>query len=283
MQDLAPEEQLSDSLFRKISSYVYDAAKINLTDNKRELVKTRLGKIIRTRGFRGYRDYYEYMINDSSGEALLEVLNAVSTNLTSFFRESKHFDFLGQKLLPGLYREKNPKDARILRGWSAGCSSGEEVYTIAMTVLENFPDPRGWDIKLLASDIDTNVIAKGENGEYEKNKVESVPGLLRSKYFTRGAGGQKETYRVSPLLKELVVFRRLNLMGDWPFKRRFDFIFCRNVMIYFDRPTQEALVNRFHQHLAVGGYLFIGHSEGLNSIKHPFKYIQPTIYQKVSD
>lgn len=286
MLDIAPEQQLTDELFRKISRYVYEAARINLTENKRELVRARLGKVIRQRGFKGFRHFYEYMESDRSGEALLEVLNAVSTNLTSFFRESQHFDFLGDRLLPEIYREKKQGGNRMLRGWSAGCSSGEEVYTIAITILEKFPDLNGWDVKLLASDIDTNVIAKGENGLYEKSRIENVPGLLRNKYFTRAApasGKEEEKYLVSPQLKKLIAFRRLNLMTEWPFKKRFDFIFCRNVMIYFDKPTQETLINRFHRHLAVGGHLFIGHSEGLNSIKHNFSYVQPTIYRKISD
>lgn len=275
-----PSEDLTDALFKKISRYVYDHARINLTENKRELVRARIGKVIRTRGFKGYRDFYRYMVEDDTGEAMREVLNAVSTNLTSFFRESKHFDFLSQVLLSDLMARQQRGGARRLRGWSAGCSTGEEVYTIALTLAETIPDLHTWDAKLLASDIDTTVVNTGQQGIYHKKRLESVPKMLLSKYFTRLDGDDKDHYQVVPELRRYVAFRNLNLMQPWPFKRHFDFIFCRNVMIYFDNPTQEMLVNRFHEVLAPGGHLFIGHSEGLSGIRHSFKYIQPTIYRK---
>jgi chemotaxis protein methyltransferase CheR len=274
-------EELTDALFKKIVRYVYEQSRINLTENKRELVRARLGKVIRTRGFKGYRDYYEYMIRDESGEAVREVLNAISTNLTSFFRENQHFEFLLGELFPKLLREKEKRGESRIRGWSAGSSSGEEVYTIAITLLESLADHGGrWDAKLLATDIDTTMLERGQRGVYDQDRVKTVPPTLLRRHFLRGEGASKGEYRVRSEARRLVSFRHLNLMKPWPFRGPFDFIFCRNVMIYFDRPTQEELVNRFYDVLGPGGHLFIGHSEGLSGIQHRFRYVKPTIYSR---
>lgn len=271
-------DDLTDELFRKIAKYVYEKCRINLTDKKRELVKARLGKVIRTRGFANFHAYYDYMLQDETGEALREVMNAVSTNLTSFFREDKHFQYMDTTMLPELIAQKRAQGRTRLRGWSAGCSSGEEIYTIAITLAEAFGDWSGWDIRLLASDIDTEVVAHGARGIYAEKRIETVPKPLLRKYFSPA---QTPGYwAVSPKLRQIIAFRHLNLMNPWPFKGRFDFIFCRNVMIYFDRETQESLVNRFYQALEPGGHLFIGHSEGLSGVKHQFKYVLPTVYRK---
>jgi chemotaxis protein methyltransferase CheR len=279
-ENFEDSEQLSDALFRKISRFVYDYAGINLTENKRELVRARLGKVIRTRGMKGYRHYYEYMSSDDSGEAVRELLNAVSTNLTSFFRESKHFDFITQSLVPELAAEAKRHNSWRIRAWSAGCSSGEEPYSIAMTLLEALPEAARWDIKILASDIDTNMVACAASGIYEARAVTAIPAPLLKKYFQRSGEGEQARYQVKPEVKERMAFRYLNLMEPWPFKGHFDFIFCRNVMIYFDKATQERLVNNFCRFLRPGGHLFIGHSEGLSGVNHEFKYVKPTIYRK---
>lgn len=277
-KELNRREDLTDALFKKIAAYVYEHARINLTDKKRELVRSRLGKVIRTRGFGSYHEFYDYMISDRTGEALREVLNAVSTNLTSFFRESKHFDFLAAELLPQLIKECREGRRKRIRGWSAGCSSGEEVYTIGITLLECLHAPEALDIKLLASDIDTNMVAHGARGVYEAERLETVPGEIVKRYFA--PADEPGSFAVKPALKRLVAFRYLNLMDPWPFKGKFDFIFCRNVMIYFDKETQQNLINRYYNALENGGHLFIGHSEGLTGIQHNFKYVQPTIYRR---
>lgn len=272
------EDDLDEVLFGKISAYVYKACGINLTPNKFELVRARLGKEIRAHGFRSYREYYKYMVQDTTGEALAQVLNAVSTNLTSFYRESKHFDFLAQTLIPDLAAQAARSSTYHLRGWSAGCSTGAEVYTIAITLAAHLPDLPRWDCRLLATDIDTNVLSIGKRGSYPQKVIEPVPRPILQKYFTPSP--DKTEYQVCQALRNLVQFRFLNLMHPFPFRGRFDFIFCRNVMIYFDRPTQEALVAKYHEVLKPGGHLFIGHSEGLSGIRHEFTYVQPTIYRK---
>ncbi len=277
--DAPGREDLTDAIFKKIARYVYEHAGINLTENKRELVRARLGKVIRQKGLSGYREYYEYMVNDETGEATKEVLNAVSTNLTSFFRESKHFDFLREMLLPEVARRAAATGTYRLRGWSAGCSTGEEVYTIALTLREYLSEFPRWDAKLLATDIDTTVIEHGIAGIYEEKRLATVPKTMLGQYFQRGTKN-RTLYRLNSEIRRLVSFKYLNLITPWPFRGQFDFIFCRNVMIYFDRPTQQMLVDRFTQHLKPGGYLFIGHSEGLTGVRHELRYMQPTIYRK---
>ncbi|MDR0361856.1 MAG: protein-glutamate O-methyltransferase [Planctomycetota bacterium] len=276
-------DDLTDDIFNKIRKYVYQHARISLGENKRELVRARFGKVIRQRKMEGFRDYYQWMQNDATGEALSEVMNAISTNLTSFFRENQHFQYLANTFLPAL--GASPPAMRggkiMLRGWSAGCSTGEEVYSTGITLLENIHDPARWDIKLLATDIDTEVVGHGQRGVYAEERLKGVSQANVKRYFdpVMGAKG-KPACRVKPALRNLVTFRYLNLFADWPFRNKFSFIFCRNVMIYFDRETQEQLVNRFYNQLGPGGHLFIGHSESLSGIKHHFDYAQPTVYVK---
>lgn len=276
-------DDLSDDLFNKIRKYIYDHARISLGDNKRELIRARFGKVIRQRQMSGFKEYFEWMQRDKSGEALREVMNVIATNLTSFFRENQHFQYLANTLLPRLAASPAARSGgKIqLRAWSAGCSTGEEVYTICITLLENIPNPEAWDIKLLATDIDTEVVAHGQRGLYRKDRLNGVSTTLIKRYFDATIDDKgKPAYQVKAALRNLVTFRHLNLFSEWPFRRKFDFIFCRNVMIYFDRPTQEALINRYYDQLQPGGHLFIGHSESLNGINHRFDYSQPTIYVK---
>lgn len=276
-------DDLSDELFNKIRKYIYDHARISLGDNKRELVRARFGKVIRQRQMSGFQEYFNWMTADKSGEALREVMNAIATNLTSFFRENQHFLYLANTLIPAIAESPTSRvGGKIrLRAWSAGCSTGEEVYTIAITLLENIPNPEAWDIKLLATDIDTEVVAHGQKGEYGKDRLGGVSTAIINRYFDPMTDEKgRPNYRAKPILRNLVTFRHLNLFTEWPFKHKFDFIFCRNVMIYFDRPTQESLVNNYYHQLNPGGHLFIGHSESLNGIQHRFGYSQPTIYVK---
>jgi len=270
------EDDLPDDLFNKFREYVYQQARISLGENKRELIRARFGKTIRQRHMSGFQEYYNWIINDKTGEASREVMNAISTNLTSFFRENQHFEFLGKTLLPRLASQPR------LRAWSAGCSTGEEVYTIAITILESLPGAERMDIKLLATDVDTEVVAHGARGVYGQDRVRDVPAAIVKQYFDRAPDDNRgrPQVRLKDAVRRLVTFRHLNLFGTWPFKGKFDFIFCRNVMIYFDRETQEMLVNRFYEQLVAGGHLFIGHSEGLSNVKHNFEYVQPTIYRR---
>ncbi|MDH5638066.1 MAG: chemotaxis protein CheR, partial [Nitrospinota bacterium] len=229
-----------------------------------------------------FREYYDFILNDRSGRELVAMLDAVSTNVTSFFREGGHFDYLGKTVAPAVIRRNEKSPIKTIRGWSAGCSSGEEAYSIAITLLEvTGLGGRGWDTKILATDISTEMLERAQRGEYSAEKLKSAPGRLTQKYFDKTERDSEKIYSVKPDVKKLVSFRRFNLMtAKYPFKRKFDFIFCRNVMIYFDRPTQQALIGKFFDALEPGGALMIGHSESLTGIEHRFKYMLPTIYQK---
>ncbi len=274
-------DDLTEELFKKICQYVYEKARISLGKNKMELVRARFGKVIRQRNMKGFHEYYQWMISDTSGEALREVMNAISTNLTSFFRENDHFIFMTKTLIPQV-AEGNRSGGKIrLRGWSAGCSTGEEVYTMTMTISEAVQHIEEWDVKLLATDLDTEVVAHGQRGVYGKDRISGITQAMVKKYLDPVTDDKgKPAYRMKERLRRMVTFRHLNLFSDWPFRNKFNYIFCRNVMIYFDRPTQEALINKYHNVLTPGGYLFIGHSESLSGVNHQFEYVKPTIYMK---
>ncbi len=271
--------ELSDSDFAKISHLVYEECGINLHNGKKELVKARLGKRIRNGAFKSFREYYQYVVGDPSGQEMRYLLDAISTNFTSFFREPKHFEFLRSEFLPERIA-RNEKNGKKLRFWSAGCSSGEEAYTIAIILLETIPHSSTWDLKVVATDLSTKVLKIAEAGIYDFNRVQSLPPPWIKKYFLRGQDHWRNCVKVKSQLGQYIQFRRLNLMESFRFPEPFDCIFCRNVMIYFDKKTQTALVNRLHGCLEKGGILFIGHSESLTGIDHPFDYLKPAVYQK---
>ncbi len=270
---------LTDKEFEKISRLVYDQCGIHLTDGKKELVKARLGKRIRTGQFKSFRDYYQYVLNDLSGQELVCLLDSISTNFTFFFREQKHFDYLKSEYLPELMERKR-EDGRRLRFWSAGCSSGEEAYSIAMTVLEVIEKPMLWDISILATDISTRVLKRAETGIFHQERVQSLPSGLVKKYFLKGEGNWQDYVKIKDYVKQFVRFERVNFKEPFHFKEPFDCIFCRNVMIYFDKKTQTDLVNRFYDCLEKAGVLLIGHSESLTGIRHMFSYSRPAVYRK---
>jgi chemotaxis protein methyltransferase CheR len=270
---------MTDADFGKISRLVYEVCGINLTEGKKELLKARLGKVIRQGAFRSFRDYYEHVLKDSSGEELVRLLDAVSTNFTSFFRESQHFEYLRTEFLPEVLARKKGQGKK-LRFWSAGCSSGEEPYSLAIAVLECLDYPETWDLKILSTDLSSKVLKVAAAGIYPRERIRSVPAPLVRKYFLEGENEWKGHVKVKSSLKKHISFERLNLMETFSFSEPFDCIFCRNVMIYFDKPTQAALLGRFFQHLSPGGALLIGHSESLAGIQHSFRYVKPAIYNK---
>ena len=272
---------LTDREFERFSRIIYETSRIALNDGKKELLRARLGKILRRRGITSFREYLALVEEDRTGEELTLLLDAISTNLTSFFREADHFRFIETTVVPVLGTTRKAKGERKIRAWSAGCSSGEEPYSLAITLIEALEDAAGWDIRLLATDISTKVLAMARNGLYSSDRIKTVPPQMVARHFVAEAGsdGQK-LFRVAPAVRGLVTFGHLNLLDPYPFNGPFDFIFCRNVMIYFDKKTQESLVNGFHRYLADGGYLFIGHSESLNGVAHPFKYVRPSVYRK---
>lgn len=274
---LTRDIELTDSDFKKISSLIYEQCGIHLHEGKRELVKARLGKRIREGRFQSFRDYYQYVVEDPSGQELVYLLDSISTNFTSFFREPQHFEYLKRHFLPEITLRK--KD-RLLSFWSAGCSSGEEVYSIAITLLEAPEISPGWRLKILGTDISTRVLKMAQTGIYGMDRVQSIPqGLLR-KYFLRGDKRGDGFVRIKEDVRQFISFARLNFIESFSFPEPFDCIFCRNVMIYFDKKTQGNLVNRFYKQLGPGGLLLIGHSESLSGIQHPFTYIQPAIFRK---
>ncbi len=274
------EVVLGEKEFRQISDLVYEHCGINLHDGKKELVRARLAKRLREGHFETFSEYLRHVLDDPTGKEFSILVDSLSTNLTKFFRETQHFDYMRTDLLPRIIAAKQSCGESRIRGWSAGCSSGEESYSIAITLLEAIQGKGRWDVKVLATDVSTRVLERAQRGVYERDRIEPISLPLRDKYLLRRRGSREDTYEVGPALRNLVIFRYLNLMKDWPIKGPLDFIFCRNVMIYFDKPTQGRLINRFHDLLGPGGVLFTGHSESLTGIEHPFKYVQPTIYAK---
>jgi chemotaxis protein methyltransferase CheR len=277
---LVGEQDLSDRDFRRISDAIYQHCGINLHDGKRELVRARLSKRLRLTGQSSFERYIDFALSDPDAPEFCELVDSLSTNLTSFFRENQHFEYLARTLLPRLIAQRSGRSQKI-RAWSAGCSSGEEPYTIAIVLLETLAQQSAaWDVKLLATDISTRVLRKATNGVYDPDRLEQVPAPIRAKHFEPRKIHGETIYAVSPKVRSLVAFRHLNLMEPWPFNGPFDFIFCRNVMIYFDKPTQQKLVERYYEVLTPGGVLFTGHSESLTGITHQFSFVQPTIYRK---
>jgi chemotaxis protein methyltransferase CheR len=271
--------ELSDPDFEKISRLVYDQCGIHLHEGKKELVKARLGKRMRSGSFTSFRDYLQYVVKDPTGQELVHLLDSISTNFTHFFREQKHFDYLRTEFLPELMARKRGRSNKI-RFWSAGCSSGEEPYSLAITLLESVDSLSLWEVEILATDISTKVLQTATSGAYATDRVRSIPAEIVRKYFLKGQNSWRGYVKVKDQVRRLVRFQRLNFMETFPFREAFDGIFCRNVMIYFDKKTQGALVNRFHGCLEKGGVFFIGHSESLTGIEHPFQYIRPAIYKK---
>lgn len=276
---LATTEQIvSEAEFRQISDLVYRHCRINLHDGKKELVRARLAKRMRSGGFTNVGAYIEHVLADASGAEFTGLIDSLSTNLTSFFREVAHFNYLKAQFLPALVARKRKQGTSRILAWSAGCSSGEEPYSLAMLLSDELPAGDGWDVRILATDISTRVLDIARAGNYPAARVQSVPPPQRQQYLSASRRNGAALYTVTPEVRRLVRFRHLNLMDAWPFSGPFDFIFCRNVMIYFDKPTQEKLVNRYHEVLRSGGLLFTGHSESLTGIAHRFRYVEPTIY-----
>ncbi|MEA3414691.1 MAG: protein-glutamate O-methyltransferase [Thermodesulfobacteriota bacterium] len=271
--------ELRDIDFEKISRLVYEKSGINLHAGKKELVKARLGKRLREGNFKSFADYYRYVTTEMGINELITMIDSISTNLTSFFREETHFRKL-REVIPALIETSgNGCSVPGLKIWSAGCSTGEEPYSLAIILKEIIKD-RNCKPKILATDISTRTLRIAVAGVYSKEKIKKIPPLLLRKYFQIGQGRWDGHYRVKKELKDSVEFMRFNLMEIPAFNDPFDIIFCRNVMIYFDKKTQDGLVNRFYDSLKKGGYFFVGHSESLTGLTHRFKYVEPSVYRK---
>jgi chemotaxis protein methyltransferase CheR len=266
------EISLSDREFSRIKGRVYQVAGISLSDAKRTLVISRLSKIVRALGLPSFDAYVDYLERNGSASDGQDFVNALTTNLTRFYREDHHFEHL-RSYIGGLIAQK-PRGSR-LRIWSAGCSTGQEPYTIGMDLLAAFPELERWDFKILGTDIDTTVIARAMQGIYPENELSGLS-AERARHLEKLGDG---TIRVPNAVRNLVAFKPLNLIGPWPMKGPFDAIFCRNVAIYFDKPTQGEVFGRFAKLLSPEGFLYIGHSENLGSGGEGFRLVGKTIYQ----
>lgn len=261
--------------FEEVAAFIYKIAGIRLMRGKEELVKSRLSRRLRALGMDDFDQYLALVKSDKAGKELTNFLDALTTNKTSFLREARHFDFVRDNIIP-LLRETN----QPVRIWSAGCSSGEEPYTLAMILREHLPNIDRRDVRILATDLSTQVLQTAQEAIYDGETMLPLPPAFAQKYFTPVSKGAGNLFQVRDNVRQMVRFARLNLMGPWPMQGLFNFIFCRNVMIYFDKQTQGNLVRRFGEKLMPQGYLFIGHSESLTGANHNFQYVQPALYRK---
>lgn len=273
---------LTDKEYELFTEFIYNTSGINLGDNKKDLLKTRFQKIVRRLAVKSYSEYYDYIINDKTGAAFTEMIDAISTNHTFFFREKDHFSFLQKQVIPEITKKKLLARNKRMRIWCAAASSGEEPYTIIISLLETL-EVKNWDIKMLATDISTKILKKAIQGQYTRDRLKEVPPLLLEKYFDWELIDKQKIFTVKPFVKSMIAFKKFNLMtSHFPFKGKFDFIFCRNVMIYFDVQTQQTLVNKMINFIEEDGYLFIGHSENIiGKARERLKPWSPAIFQKL--
>lgn len=263
--------KLSDEEFQKVRQVIHDYSGIFINEGKEALVQSRLMKRIRKTGVRSFSEYFDYIEQDKSGAEFLAMVDVLTTNKTSFFREIKHFDFIQQWVLPEM-------QGRDVKWWSAGCSSGEEPITTAITLLENKQHVHWNSVKILATDLSNKVLQTAKQGIYPDTRMGDVPAFIKEKYFKSDGVG---LYQVNKNIREMITYGRLNLNDNWPLKGPFHVIMCRNVMIYFNRQTQTQIVEKFYRLLEPGGYLFLGHSEGLPKEVKGFKNLAPAVYQKL--
>lgn len=271
----ATRASLSTHEFRAVSDLMYQVSGVNLTAGKEGLVQSRLATRLRALQLNSVSAYLEHVERDRSRAELTMLIDLLTTNKTSFFREIEHFEYLRREVLPQL----NTRGGAA-RFWSAGCSSGEEPYSLAMLLTEELRPPTLAASRILATDLSTRVLARAELGEYDATTVEAAGRARLQRHFAPVAGAVTRRFRVRDAVRGMVRVAQLNLIGPWPMKGPFDVIMCRNVMIYFDAVTQERLINRFWELLAPGGSLLVGHSESLSSLSHNFSYVQPATYVK---
>mgnify|MGYP005863447293 FL=1 len=271
----AREFDLSERDFRRIVELIAGHAGIALSDAKRNLVYGRLVRRLKALDIVSFSAYID-LLDQPGNEELEHFVNSLTTNLTSFFRERHHFEFLAKELLPGI--RENRRGEKI-RAWSAGCSTGEEAYSMAITMAEHLPDNQ--EFRILATDLDSSVVAHAAAGIYPAERIASLSRGQTQRWFQRGTGSKSGMVRVRQDLRSHIVFRKLNLMDPWPMRRNFDFIFCRNVIIYFDKDAQRKLFKRFAEVIAPEGHMFIGHSESLFKVSDAFTSLGHTIYRKV--
>ncbi len=270
--------KITDNEFNLLKNFIYNKCGIVLSEQKKSLVEGRLQRLLKDKSFTNFKQYYEYVSGDLSGNAIVDLINNITTNHTFFNRENQHFDFLFKNALPEIIKNLKEKKTNDLRIWSAGCSSGEEPYTIMTMMLDFFgSDYSYWDAGILATDISEKVLTIAKTGIYSDEKISELPAFLKQKYFKKLPNN---LWKVIDSVKNEIKFAKFNLMNpQFVFKKKFHIIFCRNVMIYFDQKTRDELISKFYSVMEDGGYFFIGHSESLGRDTQ-FKYIKPSVYKK---
>ncbi|MCL2088586.1 MAG: protein-glutamate O-methyltransferase CheR [Oscillospiraceae bacterium] len=264
--------KISEQDFQRLYKHIYDNFGIDLS-KKKQLIEGRLYNTVVKAGFTGFTEYIDHVLKHNNSNEMEQVINKLTTNHTYFMRESSHFELFRDTILPELeYRKRN----KVLGIWSAGCSSGEEPYTLSMILRDYFANKPGWDTRVLATDISHRVMNIAKAGVYEEESLKEIPNVWKTKYFKKDG----HDYHLTPEIKNNVIFREFNLMDPINFKLKFDVIFCRNVMIYFDAQTKAALIDRFYNATANGGYLLIGHSETIDKSHNPYQYLRAASYKK---
>ena len=272
---------MSDNVFRHLSQFIDQDYGIKLPPSKKSMLEARLQKRLRSLKMKSFEDYYDYVFNSHKSNEIINMVDIVTTNKTDFFREPAQFDFLVNNVLPELITSRGAGLKRKFTVWSAGCSTGEEPYTLAM-ILSNFAEEKtDFIFKIIATDISTQVLEKAKLGIYEQTKIAPIKMEFRKKYLLKSKNKKKRLVRIVPELRALVHFKRLNFMEDnFEIHEPLDCIFCRNVIIYFNRNTQEKLITKFYRYLSSDGYLFMGHSETLTGLNIPLISVAPKIYKK---
>lgn len=269
--------EFTDTDFQSVRDLVSKNTGISLSEAKRDMVYSRLTRRLRELNLQRFSDYLAFICGDGGDDELIQFTNAITTNLTSFFREKHHFEYLAETLLPELM--KRNADQRKIRIWCCAASTGEEPYSIAMVVKETIPKHSDWDVKILATDLDTNVLATAKEGVYPIDRIKDISAHRQRRFFLKGSGKQQGHVRVGSELRQLITYKKLNLMDQWPLRGPIDIIFCRNVVIYFTKDTQEILLERFSKLVAPQAHLFMGHSESLNNVTDQFELLGKTIYR----
>jgi len=272
---------LSEAVFKKFSSFIYDEVGIKMPPAKKTMLEARMNKRLKQLGFWTFEEYADFVFSPEGRDAeLINLIDVVTTNKTDFFREPTHFDYLAKTVIPTMIESHGAGFKFPFKIWSAGCSTGEEPYTMAITLADFREKNLGFTASILATDISTIVLSKAHKGIYSEDNVNTIPLLLKKKYFLKSRDKSAKLVRVVPGLRSMIQFRRLNFMQDFGIKEHFEVIFCRNVIIYFDKPTQERLLTKFCNQLVKGGYLFLGHSESINGMNLPLTQVATTVYRK---
>jgi len=271
--------KLSPNDFKRLSAFIYDEMGIKMPEVKKIMIESRLQKRLQILNFSNFKDYLEFVFSKHGSGEIIHMMDVITTNKTDFFREPHHFEFLQQEVIPEFVKQFKSK---ILNIWSAGCSSGEEPYTLAMVLTDLVMKQQLADFSIYATDISTNVLQKAVIAIYHENKITSIPLIVKKKYFLKSKDPANKSVRICPEIRRKVVFERFNFMDDhFPMSTTFDIIFCRNVIIYFDRLTQEKVINKLCMKLRKGGYFFLGHSESITNMNVPLEHIKPTIFRKI--